>query len=73
MFLFINRLKRGTLVYVKKELNPQKVFSDDQGRYIAIEIMHQGKKILIVNIYAPKGAKTVFFSRIEETYRKCKL
>lgn len=38
------------MIYAKKELNPQNVFMDDQGRFIVIEITHQGKKILIVNI-----------------------
>lgn len=43
------------VLYIKKELNPQKVFADKQGRFIAAEITYQNNKILVVNIYAPNG------------------
>lgn len=36
--------KRGTVLYVKKELNPKKVFSDTQGSFVAVEITYQNKK-----------------------------
>lgn len=58
--------KRGTITYVKKELNPRKIFSDDKGRYVAVEISLQSKKILILNIYAPNGAKTLFFQDLQK-------
>lgn len=53
-------------MYIKKELKPWKVFSDEQGRYIAIEVNYQNKKILIVNLYAPNGAKTSFLQELQK-------
>lgn len=55
----MDKKKRGTWIYAKKELNPRKVFVDENGRYLAMT--YKGKKILLLNIYAPNGSKTVFF------------
>lgn len=52
--------KRGTVIYVRKELCSKKKFADKEGRYIAIEIGIQNKKVLIVNLYAPNEPKTDF-------------
>lgn len=59
------------MIYVKKELKPQKVFADSQDRYIAVEVKYHGKKkSLILNIYAPNGAKTVFFQELKKQIEK---
>lgn len=39
---------------------PWKVFLDKEGRYVAIEITYDNKKILILNMYAPNGSKNNF-------------
>lgn len=54
----IHKKKRGVAIYAKKELGPKEIFSDKQGRYIAIEINYLNTKVLIINIYAPNGPKT---------------
>lgn len=54
------------IIYAKNDLKPKKVFGDEQGRYIAIEICYHKYKILILNIYAPNGAKTTFFEEIQK-------
>lgn len=54
------------MTYVKKELRPKKIFADEDGRCIAVEINYQNKKILIINIYAPNGAKKEFFEELNK-------
>lgn len=44
-FSLIDKKKRGTVLYVKKGLEPKKIFEDKQGRLIAVEITVQGEKI----------------------------
>lgn len=56
--------KRGTVLYINKNLNPKKVYEDKQGRAIAVEITDQKRKILIFNLYAPNGTKNTFFQEI---------
>lgn len=41
------------------------MFSDDQGRYVAVECIYKNWKILVVNIYAPNGSKTSFFRDLQ--------
>lgn len=59
-FSLLDKKKRGTVLFVKTELNPQKIFADKQGRFIAVEITYQNEKVLIVNVYAPNSAKSDF-------------
>lgn len=40
------------------------------GGLIAVEITHQNRKNLIVNIYAPNGAKNTFFQELQEHMTK---
>lgn len=61
-----DKKKRGVVTYINKNLNPKKVFSDKQGRYIAMEITNQNEKNLIINLYAPNGSKLLFFQEIQK-------
>lgn len=54
------------MIYAKKELCPKEVFSDKKGRYIAIEILYQNKKMLVVNLYALNGPKSEFFKMLHK-------
>lgn len=38
---------------------------DKEGRYLAIEILLEGKKNLVVGIYAPNGPKEIFFTKVK--------
>lgn len=58
-FSSVDKKKRSTVLFIKKDLNPQKIFADKQGRFIAVDHL-SGKKILVVNIYAPNGVKNIF-------------
>lgn len=62
----LDKKKRGTWIYAKKELNPKKILADDNSRYIAIEITYREKKILLLNVYAPNGSKTAFFQEVQK-------
>lgn len=53
--------KRGVVIYAKKELNPILKFKDQEGCMVAIELNTVEGKILLINIYAPNGAKGRFF------------
>lgn len=61
----IEKKKRGVAIYAKNYLKPSLKFKDNEGRMIAIEITSAGKKILIVNIYAPNGPKGKFFEDLQ--------
>lgn len=52
----MGKKKRGTVIYVKKDLDPKLKFKDDEGRIIAVEVKLYGQKALIVNMppMAPK-------------------
>lgn len=56
--------KRGVVIYENKNLNPSHKFKDDEGRMVAIELDKNGGKTLLVNIYAPNGAKERFFCQL---------
>lgn len=58
--------KRGVVIYVKESLQPRKIFEDQDGRYVAVEIMLEGKKTLILGIYAPNGPKELFFKNLKK-------
>lgn len=60
-FTLSDKKKRGTVTYVKKELNPKLKFKDTEGRYVAVEVTMYGMKILVINIYAPNGSKEKCF------------
>lgn len=57
--------EKGTLIYSKKDLNTKKIFADNQGKYIAIEVTYQKERISVLNIYAPNGSKESFFQDIQ--------
>lgn len=46
------------------------MFADKEGRYVAVEAECQKKKILIINIYAPNGAKREFFEKLNKEIHK---
>lgn len=58
--------KRSVVIYVKEHLKPRLVFQNEDGRMIAVEISDQDKKILIIGLYAPNGAKEKFFGMLKE-------
>lgn len=58
--------KRGVVMYVKEELSPKKIFQDEDGRLLAVEINVDNKKTLLVGVYAPNGAKEKFFCKLKE-------
>lgn len=37
--------KRGIVIYVKQELQPKKIFEDEEGRYLALEIILGRKNV----------------------------
>lgn len=53
-------------MYIKDELEPKEVFKDTEGRYIAVEVMMNNIKTLIVGVYAPNGAKDNSFKQLRE-------
>lgn len=67
--------KRGVIIYAKKELQPKKIFEDSDGRFLAVEIHLEGKKTLVVGVYAQNGSKENFFRNLkykldEENYEQ---
>lgn len=52
--------KGGIVIYVKEKSQPKKVFDDNDGRYLAVEIVLEGEKTLILGVYAPNGPKDFF-------------
>lgn len=49
------------VIYVKKDLNPSLKFKVEDGQFVAVELNTLEGKILVINIYAPNGAKERFF------------
>lgn len=67
--------KRGVVIYAKIELQPKKILEDAEGRYLAIDILLERKRTLVVGIYAPNGPKENFFRKLkskldEENYEQ---
>lgn len=60
-----SKKKRGVVIYAKKDVNPTLKFKDGEGRLVAIEISTTGGKVLLVNIYAPNGAKEKFLWQLK--------
>lgn len=48
----LDKKKRGTVTYIKKELKPKKISADENGRYVANELTYKNEKILL--IYMPQ-------------------
>lgn len=69
-YTLMDKKKRGTILYIKKELEPKMRFKDEEGRLVAVEVKLYGQKTSIVNAYAPNGSKEIFFmdlkKRLEE-------
>lgn len=57
---------KGVVFYINKDLSPTQIFSDSNGRYIALEILLNRRKTLIVGIYAPNNGKDTFFKELKE-------
>lgn len=51
-------------MYVKEELKPKKISQDTEGRMLAVGINTERNKILMVDVYAPNGAKEKFFNNV---------
>lgn len=66
VFSSLPKVKKRIVIYVRGELNPKKVFQDEEGRVLEVEITDGKRKILIVGIYAPNGAKEKFFCKIKQ-------
>lgn len=64
-YSLFEKKKRGVVIYANKFLKPEKLFSDSQGRYIAIKITYQKEKKIVINLYAPNGSKVSFFQEIQ--------
>lgn len=56
-FLLAKVRKRGVIIYVKQELQPKLRFTDGDGRLLGVEIILEGKKVLLIGVYAPNWAK----------------
>lgn len=61
-------MKRGIVIYAKQELQPKKVFEDNEGRYIVVEIHLEDKRTLVVGVYAPNGPKEIFLKKTETKF-----
>lgn len=48
--IFPQLIKRGVVIYAKKDLKPFLKFKDKEGSIVAIELNLWGKKVLIVHI-----------------------
>lgn len=58
---------KGVVIYVKEELKPKEIWKDTEGRMLAIEICVDQRKVLLVGLYAPKGAKEpLFFLKLQQ-------
>lgn len=66
MCIFGKCEKSGVVMYVKDELKPKLVSVDKDGRVLVVEIVVESKKILLVGIYAPNGAKENFFTKLKQ-------
>nr|GEZ82414.1 hypothetical protein [Tanacetum cinerariifolium] len=53
--------KNGVVLYVKKYLKPELIFSDDKGRGVAVEVTLDGIKTLVLGVYTPHQQKGEFF------------
>lgn len=64
--LWPKQKKRGVAIYVRSGLNAKKVFQDQEGRMLAVEVIINNKKTLVVGLYAPNGAKEKFFQLLKK-------
>lgn len=48
---------KGVIFYINKDIHPNKVFADNDGRYLAVEIDFNRKKTLLVGVYVPNTPK----------------
>lgn len=45
--------KRGVAIYIKDTLKSKLIKQDTKGRWICVEALINGRKCLIINVYAP--------------------
>uniref|UniRef100_A0A803SP10 Reverse transcriptase domain-containing protein n=1 Tax=Anolis carolinensis TaxID=28377 RepID=A0A803SP10_ANOCA len=58
--------KRGVVLYISEKLNPELAFKDEDGRWVGAKIRTDNQTILICNIYAPNGPKTLFIENLKK-------
>lgn len=51
---------------MNKGLEPKYRFRDGEGRYVAVEILHNLKRILVIGVYAPNGPIFIFVNLKEK-------
>lgn len=56
---------KGVVFYINKDLSPVQIFSDSNGRYIAIEVLFNRRKTLLIGIYAPNYGKDAFLKELK--------
>lgn len=62
--------KRGVVMYIKKEMDPRKIWQDTDGGVLAVEVKLEQKKFLLVGVYAPNGAKERFFINLQNKLKE---
>lgn len=62
-FSLATQKKKGSIVYIKKELEPGLIFNDSEGRFVAVEMLVNQKRALLVSMYAPNSAKEDFLKK----------
>uniref|UniRef100_A0A670IZE6 Reverse transcriptase domain-containing protein n=1 Tax=Podarcis muralis TaxID=64176 RepID=A0A670IZE6_PODMU len=60
------RKKRGVIIYIRKQLEAQQIYKDEEGRIVAVQLKWQGENVIIVGIYAPNNNKAEFYRMLEE-------
>uniref|UniRef100_A0A803TJL4 Reverse transcriptase domain-containing protein n=1 Tax=Anolis carolinensis TaxID=28377 RepID=A0A803TJL4_ANOCA len=54
----------GVLFYINRELNPEKIYEDQEGRILIVKVRFQYKHILLVGIYAPNTNQKTFYKKL---------
>uniref|UniRef100_A0A2D4NF55 exodeoxyribonuclease III n=1 Tax=Micrurus spixii TaxID=129469 RepID=A0A2D4NF55_9SAUR len=56
--------KRGVAIYVKNKINEKKIYADEQGRILMIQINLHQKQLLLVGMYAADDNQKKFYNRL---------
>lgn len=59
-FSVTNKKVKGIVCYINKDLHPKEIFSDNDGRYLPLEIDLNREKT-IVGVYPPNDSKRKLF------------
>lgn len=65
--------KKEAVLFIKNELNPQKISSDKQERFIIVQITHQNKKNIDQECICTKRCKIQLFKRNTQPYNYSEL